>query len=509
MNALLDKVVVGFLRSINEVLPPFAANALGITARLDRADSQNKVGIESGQFGRLSNLREYSSIDTGRRAQAAIYQSLWLQELAFRMVPDHKEPLPSVEEFSGEVEEATRALMTLLFATLKGLSLEFNELVSDVPELASLRLSTTEVSEVREEAANDTHEMARKTMRELRAPLTYLRCRASSSSWSLSMRGANGRIEVFLVPVSEIFKFSRSETPGRLKTVVQMHDRSAPGIWTIDSLPADPDELYYLIRGVFKNLVFASAQGLKDDMIGSAIFENLEGAALRATVRELLLAEQNMAQKIVSQQEEIQNRIARDLHDAVIADIMTLKRQLSGDRKLTEGELIEGLDKVSQKLREICHDLAPRDLIDWGLKTVIEDLLERVEQRTGSDCTFECERDLPEFPYPVQLHVYRIVQECLNNVEKYAEASRIVVNIEVSDNIAKFIIRDNGKGFSVNEGDSRRAKEGGTGLSGIKERAEMIRCFYPARLRVESEPGKGSTTTLEMRYNTDVVNKIS
>lgn len=505
MNPIVDKTIDEVLKYLIEVMPPLVADKLGITERVERANAVNKVGTESGQWGRFSNLREYSSEDMGRRAQQAIYQSLWLREMAYRMVPGHKDINPNPEEFAGEeIEEATRAMMTLLSATLKGLALEFNELVSDVPELAALRLSTTDVSDVREDSAHQAQDNGseRKTpIQNEKKSISYLRCRASSSTWSLSMRGARGRIEFFLVPVLEIFKFSRSETPGRLKSVLQMDDKNAPGIWSIDSLPADPDELYYLIRGLFKTLVFASAQGLKDEMIGPAIFENLEGAALRATVRELLLAEQNMAQKIVSQQEEIQNRIARDLHDAVIADIMTLKRQMTGDRRIDDAQLIEGLDAVSQKLREICQDLAPRDLIDWGLKTVIADLLERVEQRTGADCTFECERDLPEFPYPVQLHVYRIVQESLTNIEKYAQASRIMVYIEVSDNIAKFTIKDNGKGVDVTEAEARKAVEGGTGQSGNKERAEMIRCYYPARLRFESEQGKGSTTTLEMRYN--------
>lgn len=506
MKPIVDRAIDEVFKYLIEVMPPVVADKLGITERVERSVVPNKVGTESGQWGRFSNLREYSSEEMGRRAQQSIYQSLWLRELAYRMVPGHKDHTPTPEEFAGEeIEEATRALMTLLSATLKGLALEFNELVSDVPELAALRLSTTDVSDVHEDFTHQAQENGshRRTpaVQDEKKSVTYLRCRVSSSTWSLSMRGSRGRVEFFLVPVLEIFKFSRSETPGRLKSVLQMNDKNAPGIWSIDSLPADPDELYYLIRGLFKTLVFASAQGLKDDMIGSAIFENLEGAALRATVRELLLAEQNMAQKIVSQQEEIQNRIARDLHDAVIADIMTLKRQLTGDRRIHDAQLIEGLDAVSQKLREICQDLAPRDLIDWGLKTVIADLLERVEHRTGADCTFECERDLPEFPYPVQLHVYRIVQESLTNIEKYAEATRIIVHIDVSDKIVRFTIRDNGRGVDVNEAEARKSVEGGTGQSGNKERAEMIRCYYPARLRFDSEKGKGSVTTLEMRYN--------
>lgn len=504
MKPILDRALDEVLKYLIEVMPPPMADRLGITERVERANAVNKVGTDSGQWGRFNHIREYSTEDMGRRAQQSIYQSLWLRELAFRMVPGLKDLIHGPEEFAGEeIEEATRSLMTLLSATLKGLVLEFNELVADVPELAPLRLSTTEVSEVREDSPYQTQENGSPSapMATEKRSVSYLRCRASSSTWSLSMRGTHGRIEFFLVPVLEIFKFSRSETPGRLKSVLQMNDRNQPGIWFIDSLPADPDELYYLVRGLFKTLVFASAQGLKDELIGTAIFDNLEGAALRATVRELLLAEQNMAQKIVSQQEEIQNRIARDLHDAVIADIMTLKRQLSSDRRIHDAELIAGLDSVSQKLREICHDLAPRDLIDWGLKTVIADLLARVEQRIGIDCTFECERDLPEFPYPVQLHIYRIVQESLTNIEKYAEASRIMVFIEVSDSIVKFTVKDNGKGVDSGDAEARKAIEGGTGQSGNKERAEMIRCYYPARLRFESEAGKGSTTTLEIRYN--------
>ncbi|HEY9679029.1 MAG TPA: ATP-binding protein [Drouetiella sp.] len=506
MNQIVDKTIDEFLKFVIEIMPPVVANKLGITDRVEKANAVNKVGTESGQYGRFNQVREYSSVDMGRRAQAAIYQSIWLRKLAYRMVPGYEEAAPNPEDFLGEeVEEITRTLMTLLFATLKGLVLEFNELVSDVPSLAALRMSVTEVSEVKEDFSN-LSEQARaenKLIRSGKKSVTYLRCRAASSTWSLSMRGSQGRIEFFLVPVLEIFKFSQSETPARLKSVLQMDD-SHEGIWNIDRLPADPDELYYLLRGLFKTLVFASAQGLKEDLVGSSILENLEGAALRSTVRELLLAEQNMAQKIVSQQEEIQNRIARDLHDAVIADIMTLKRQMTSERRISDADLIKGMDDVSQKLREICQDLAPRDLIDWGLKTVIADLLERVEQRTGADCSFECEGDIPELPNPVQLHIYRIVQESLTNVEKYAEASRIMVNIEVSENIAKFIIRDNGKGVDTSESDPRKAREGGTGQSGNKERAEMIRCYFPARLKFESEPGKGTMTTLEVRYNDSI-----
>jgi signal transduction histidine kinase len=246
-------------------------------------------------------------------------------------------------------------------------------------------------------------------------------------------------------------------------------------------------------------LLFVSAQNLGDELDAIASLDNLEGDRLKHAVRELLTTSQNMAQKIVSQQEEIQNRIARDLHDTVIADIMTLKRALSDDANISREQASGGLEAICQSIREICHDLTPRDLRDWGLQTVIEDLLERISQRTGADCSFECESEIPDFPFAVQLHLFRIVQECLNNMEKYAQASRLSVRFEVVDQIVRLTMTDNGRGYDSSELEARRARDGGTGLSGISERAEMIRCFYPTKLKMESSPGHGSATMLEMR----------
>src|ERR1017187_7980904 len=83
---MLDYAIDEFLKQLIEVLPPIASDKLGITERVERAQSNlNKASSES--LGRFSQLQEYSTIDFGRRAQAAIYQSLWLRELAYKMLP--------------------------------------------------------------------------------------------------------------------------------------------------------------------------------------------------------------------------------------------------------------------------------------------------------------------------------------------------------------------------------------------------------------------------------------
>lgn len=223
------------------------------------------------------------------------------------------------------------------------------------------------------------------------------------------------------------------------------------------------------------------------------------------TVQELTLEKQNLAFKVVKQQEEMKYRLARELHDTVIADLMMLKRYLGGDKKLTTEETLEIVDHVIMQLRDICSDFAPRNFKEWGLVMCLRDVLERMSQRTGINTNFQCDFSLPELPDPVALHIYRIIQEGLNNTEKYSGATSVQVSIEAPrEKALKFVLMDNGKGFDV-EGAEKEQEErasdsdyGGMGLGGMRERADLIRCFYNTSFKLESEPGKGSTITLEI-----------
>jgi signal transduction histidine kinase len=156
------------------------------------------------------------------------------------------------------------------------------------------------------------------------------------------------------------------------------------------------------------------------------------------------------------------------------------------------------LEGIVRKLREICYDLSPRDLSDWGLATVVEDMLSQMEQRTGIDCQLYCDIDVPVVPAAVLLHIYRIVQESLNNAEKYAQPSRVTVTMEMEAD--KFIatVADNGKGFDMEATGDKAGRAGGYGMGSLKERADLIRCFFPTKLFINSTPGKGTKVRLEI-----------
>ncbi len=224
----------------------------------------------------------------------------------------------------------------------------------------------------------------------------------------------------------------------------------------------------------------------------------------KALLHEVLIQKENLAYKVVSQHEEIRHRLARELHDSTIADLLALRRYLSGDRQLTPEEIIEMLDSVVKQLREICNDFAPRELHDWGLKVAIENLAERFRHRTNVAITIDCNVDLGQLPEPVELHTFRIIQEWLNNIEKHAEASQVLIRVTSTDELIRFEVFDNGKGFdSANtERDAKTSQNalisGGGGTHSIHERVDLIRAFCQAKVTLESIPEQGSQAILEL-----------
>jgi signal transduction histidine kinase len=416
-------------------------------------------------------------------------QTLWLKELKNSLsATSHSVSQTNIDEAS--VQQVTQKLVGLIFTYMKSLIGEFESMTGQL----SFRLTTTRPQDVQTTAQTD----ARGKLLAQPITSTYLRFRISTSSWSLSVRGHSGCVEIFLLPVNELIRLTENETAARLQlklTLDTTQTLTAADVWRIDGYPADSAELYWHLKHAFKQLILKSAGEF--DAITSTVNAAANQDSSTQALRDLVIEKQNLAQKLVLQQEQIQNRISQELHDAVISDVMMLKRSITEQKNLDQKKTIEILDQIAQHLREICHDLAPRNLKDWGLQTVIDDLLQTMSERTSAECTLHVQGDIPDLPDAVSLHIFRIVQESLNNIEKYAVASRVTVNITTNSEMLTIAIKDDGIGFQMSD-TKNRGKEGGKGLGGIRERADLIRCFFPTRLSVDSEPGKGSVTQLEI-----------
>lgn len=313
-----------------------------------------------------------------------------------------------------------------------------------------------------------------------------------TSFQALSVRGGKGIVEIFMVPTNDLVIYVESELPSRLKLQLKLADSQNLSYWTLDGFPMEDNEIEVLVKSLYKDLMVRSQSSSVSELSES----RYEGGSLIRSVRALVVEKQGLLQKIVNQQEQVQNRIARDLHDAVIGNVMMLKRSFKGGPRLSDSEFIDVLDEIVEQLQDICQDLTPRNLKDWGLKTMVKDLLTRTAERTNAKYTLRADGEMPDFPEEVDLHLFRIAQETLNNIEKYAEASEIVIEFKTNSTLFEMSIRDNGKGFS--ESAEVKDQRQGRGTSNLRERAELIQTFFPTHVTLDSQPNVGTTMVLQL-----------
>jgi signal transduction histidine kinase len=325
-------------------------------------------------------------------------------------------------------------------------------------------------------------------------PVPLTRFHACTVLSTLSVRATAEQIDVHIVPTHDVLKLSEVETPDCLHCRYTLQNVGNLRVWVADNFPVYRDELTVALRKIFKDLLAQASDFLTSGHASSVV---ASGSGLAKKMSELDRERTNLVEKVVYQQEMVQNRIARDIHDSVIADILALKRSFEA-HTVNDDQVTGVLEDVSQRLRNICSDLAPRDLQDWGLRTVVNDMATSLATRMKAKWSSNIAADLTDLPHQVTLHIYRIIQECFNNMDKHSRATEFMIDISRKDGIMVITIQDNGVGFDLQSRDTRKASQGGMGLDSIKERVELIRCFFPAQLWIQSQPGAGTKTTLQI-----------
>lgn len=197
--------------------------------------------------------------------------------------------------------------------------------------------------------------------------------------------------------------------------------------------------------------------------------------------------------------EEQVERIARALHDEssqLVAAVMIrldeaaaalpapARAELDGVRRL--------LDQVEAQLRRIAHELHPALLKDLGLRPALEFLADGVAARSG--LVIAIEGDLPQrLPAPVELCLYRCVQECLNNVVRHAQARHVRIRLLTEAGGMEIRVGDDGRGFAP-ELAPTPGRPRGLGLAGMRERLRGV----GGDLQIEARPGAGAELRLQV-----------
>jgi signal transduction histidine kinase len=197
-------------------------------------------------------------------------------------------------------------------------------------------------------------------------------------------------------------------------------------------------------------------------------------------------------------EEEERRRIGRDLHDEAGQTLAFLRLQLEMIERDAPERLRPRLSAVRElagrttvELRRIVAALSPSVLERLGLPTALRLLIKRFRYSHGAQTRYRASLSSERLPRAEQEVIYRVAQECLQNVAKHSAATRVNVSLRSTDKRIRLSVRDNGAGFCA---DQALSKPKSFGLAGMRERALLL----GGMLQVSSAPGKGTEVTLDL-----------
>lgn len=202
--------------------------------------------------------------------------------------------------------------------------------------------------------------------------------------------------------------------------------------------------------------------------------------------------------KINQAQETERKRIARDLHDETVQDLIVVSRQLeeaaSDDSSGILIKIREQIIGIIKGIRRFSQELRPSILDDLGLIPALQSMTNDMTTNYGITVDLEIEGKKNQLPGDSELVLFRIIQEALTNVRKHSQATKTLVNINFSRESIRVIIKDNGTGFLMpaNWGDLARMDK--LGLIGIQERVQLL----GGKINIQSQPEEGTLLTVEI-----------
>lgn len=209
--------------------------------------------------------------------------------------------------------------------------------------------------------------------------------------------------------------------------------------------------------------------------------------------------------KIIQTQEDERKRLNRELHDGPAQKLAQIAISLEFAERLATHEperLIPELRSIretalntSREFRNLLFDLRPLVLESeaGGLVAALEHFLERFQTKPGPRMRLSAE--YPErLSHNIELTVFAIIQEAVNNVLKHAQAQNCWIDLKETDDRLLATVRDDGEGFDVRQVQSEYETRGSWGLLSMLERAALIE----AKLNIASQPGRGAITSLEV-----------
>jgi len=259
------------------------------------------------------------------------------------------------------------------------------------------------------------------------------------------------------------------------------------GVWSENVATVD----ILIVPPFWQTSWFISAMGLIILSIAGLLYHaRISGLKKEKRVRE------DFSRKLIDTQEKERKRIASELHDSIGQELLIITTEIKHiekeKRSISGNKLSSLVLNTLEQVREMSSNLHPHLVDRLGLKNAVESLTRKVSTISGLTFKLNME-DLHKLGSKEQeVHVYRIVQESLNNIMKHANASTVHIDLACGDAFATLSIADDGRGFKFN------ADSSGFGLQSIQERCKIIN----GTMAVESTPGTGTSIIMKFPNGT-------
>jgi two-component system NarL family sensor kinase len=249
-----------------------------------------------------------------------------------------------------------------------------------------------------------------------------------------------------------------------------------------------------------QNFIFLGIAGLAL-LLGLLIYSLYKRYKLKkeTQLQAAIMRQQELATKaVIEAEEEERQRIARDLHDGVGQMMSAARMNLSAfesaialnepDRASFDN-IIRLVDESCREVRHVSHNMMPNALLKNGLASAVQDFTDKLDKSTVRVHLFMEGLD-ERMDLNVESVLYRVIQECVNNVMKHSAATTLDISIIRDNDGISATIEDNGKGFDTND----RQKFEGIGLKNIRTRVEYLK----GTVEFDSAPGKGTLVSLHV-----------
>lgn len=220
----------------------------------------------------------------------------------------------------------------------------------------------------------------------------------------------------------------------------------------------------------------------------------------QAKLQQAVMQQQELAtQAVLEAEERERQRIAGDLHDGVGQLMSAARMNLSviandlafetEDKKLKFEKALSLVDDSCKEVRAVSHNIMPNALLKSGLVSAVREFIQKIDER-ALEVSLYTDGINERLPSNVETVLYRVIQECVNNVIKHSKANKLDITLIKDEEGISATIEDNGKGF--NPGD----ESGGIGMKNMLTRIHYLK----GSIEWDSAPGKGTVVTIQVPH---------